>query len=64
MKRIDEIMEKDFGERELALEELRLEMKKHSISTVCDKRELEWKTSYFSRFKVGRILAMLLSKGW
>ncbi len=64
MKRIDEIMEKDFGEREVALEELRLEMRKHSISTVCDKRELEWKTSYFSRFKVGRILAMLLSKGW
>ncbi len=64
MKRIDDIMEKEFGERERALEELRLEMEKVSISTVCDKRELEWKTSYFSRFKVGRILAMLFSKGW
>lgn len=63
MKRIDEIASLEGKIQETKLETLRLEMKEYSMSTICDKRELEWRTSYFNRFKATRILAMLFSEG-
>lgn len=64
MKRVDEIVNLEDKIQRAKLKELRLEMKDYSMSTICDKRELEWRTNYFNRFKASRILAMLFSKGW
>lgn len=64
MKRVDEIMEKFAPEaREGQLALLKKDMEKYSMSTVCEKKELEWK-SPLQRFKVLKIAAMLISRHW
>jgi B12-binding domain/radical SAM domain protein len=64
MKRIDEIMEKfSPEEREKQFAFLKEDMDKYSMSTVCEKRELEWK-SPLQRFKILKIAAMLISRHW
>ncbi len=42
---------------------LKHDMEKYSISTVCEKKELEWKHP-LQRFKVLKIAAMLISRHW
>ncbi len=62
MERIDEIVEKfEAEERNKQLASLKRDMERYSMSTVCEKRELQWKHP-LQRFKVLKIAAMLISR--
>lgn len=64
MKKIDEITEKyELEERNKQFSLLKKDMEKYSMSTVCEKRELQWKHP-LQRFKVLKIAAMLISRHW
>lgn len=64
MRRVDEIMEKyEPSEREKNFYLLKRDMEKYSMSTVCEKKELQWKHP-LQRFKVLKIAAMLISRHW
>lgn len=65
MKEIDKIMENPkIKEREMALESIsrgRLSLQNYSISTICEKKELEWPTQ-FIRMNFFKILKTLLRR--
>lgn len=65
MKEIDRIMTlPDAGEREIALESIssgRLSLQHYSMSTICEKKELEWPTR-FIRMNFIKILKTLLAR--
>ncbi|MCL6471666.1 MAG: TIGR04190 family B12-binding domain/radical SAM domain protein [Firmicutes bacterium] len=63
MDKIDEIYNSRLSpqEKEVKYFELKNEMASHSMSTVCEKRELEWSVPALRKFKIrGLIKAMLL----
>ncbi|OGQ08904.1 MAG: B12-binding domain/radical SAM domain protein [Deltaproteobacteria bacterium RBG_19FT_COMBO_46_12] len=65
MKEIDRIMSlPDVGERETALESIssgRLSLRNYSMSTICEKKELEWPTR-FIRMNFIKIIKTLLAR--
>ncbi len=64
MRKIDEIVEKyKPEERVKQFSFLKKDMEKYSMSTVCEKRELQWKHP-LQRFKILKIAATLISRHW
>ena len=61
MRRIDDVVvSESFTSEEERHASLREEMTKYNMSTVCEKKELEWKTSLFFKFRLQKIIAMML----
>ncbi len=61
MEEIDKIYRSDMSEEEMeaALKQMQLDMEKYSLSTVCEKRELEWSVPSLRKFRVKNILKAL-----
>jgi B12-binding domain/radical SAM domain protein len=62
MEKVDKIYRSGMDQEsiERALKKLSDEMVRYSISTVCEKRELEWKVPSLRKFKVSNILRSLI----
>ena len=61
MRRIDDVVKSEsFTSEEERHVSLRREMTKYNMSTVCEKKELEWKTSLFFKFRLHKIITMML----